>query len=1330
MAGYRGRYTWQRHALVLLPLILFAFVTRAWFTGGLIIGDDFSPPPSHDPAVLRSYFPWPSLWDSSYITGFDQSLWLPQFPLWAIAGLLARIGFAWPVIERLLWLFPLVGLIVIAPYVAAFRLNKNTVAAAVAALVFSLNTWTVGLIERGHISSLIAYALIPVVLLAADRVSAQRTLGRGLSLALLFTLQICFDIRYAYIAAALIASFGLARCGAILINEEWTVCRQSFRQQTPIWIFVLLSTLALNAYWIGTIVTAPNLYVSSIGAGQQLSTATNPETWLPALALYYPYYLYMWGTNPFASTAPAFGFYVIPLLVALSLAFERRRALALGVAALALSGIVLAALSGMPRAYLDRIPGMVMFRDPTKFIAIIALAYATAVFLGVNRVYAWLRPRTNGGVITAAAVALAIAYAFLMNGAFSPARFSNFSTLAVRPQDAAMSQFIERLPAHQRVLFFPAAPYAVQNTLQHPVLSASELQAVYPFLGEGPSLLKFIHSRDMSVALRQLGITTIVLSDDPDDFMYRSFGYNFQYSEALDALDGLKWLQREATFKKYVVFHVQGRPVPTIFQPNLAFKADSDPENAVAGAAMLPTWDDETAVLSQPLNLSGRDSVVKNVVEGLWRRQTGWSGRGPAAPPNSLPRGQAVFTFGPTAMRRALMSAQPVTFFKNDFYVSRAGSGTLLAFNVPSEKRMVFPAQTVKDERWSDFGKFAIVLNPPDASGAIPSVGLPLSTVKVQTGQTVRILIQDRRSVTQDRVARFSLFSDVNVPLASNPMVQLDLRSPGDGYNLWIEAVLNNRFTRQVLRVDLPAAGVNGTLAFNVRDLAQGQFDVGWQHSKEGKPHRWLRSQGLQYPRAASDYSLRSVSILLDAPAGTAVPDLAEMLIGSASIIATGAATPRFTPLQTTALDLRRSQTSVIGMSRGGITTTANSLLAHVTLAESPHEYSVERLQAGSFAFLTTAKGDFAGRVSAAQPGLLFLDSAGKQMKLPWEDLRAVRVAVPQSANISIGVRPILNASTLSFDAFTGLLDLTAAVRYCGRDGTRTITVEAPDSGLEPAGGINILSKDSVWDVAGPLNTPSLPLGIPLNLQKAHIGAALQRRYVVDVRKLAIENDVARDGVCGIQFAIFPSIGQQVAASDAEISISNVAIATSERQEAISAPALFLDHTSFPVSEARVRRQVWLAKGWHHIEGRESPSGDAVEGALILGSPQKWAKTGHVRDLTYISNDEISGLVSGSAPIVALSENYAPSWRLANIPSSMRLSGVGAIDFLRTRKYALPAADHFLMNDVENAWLCHDCHRVVFIYAADLNAYGFALLSLLSLVALIVISAVHKRQKR
>jgi hypothetical protein len=190
-----------RHWPALIAIAVFLTIVRAWFGPGLIAGEDFGAFGWSDIDYLRAGGPWPSAWDPTYGFGLNTQLWSTMFPVLCLAGLAARAGATWSVIERIFVLVPLAALITCVPYAFAYRVLRDRWAAAVAALLFAVNTWTIGLIERGHLPSLIAYALIPPFAYLCIRAVAAPSVRRGIALGGAGFASTLFEPRYTYMAA-------------------------------------------------------------------------------------------------------------------------------------------------------------------------------------------------------------------------------------------------------------------------------------------------------------------------------------------------------------------------------------------------------------------------------------------------------------------------------------------------------------------------------------------------------------------------------------------------------------------------------------------------------------------------------------------------------------------------------------------------------------------------------------------------------------------------------------------------------------------------------------------------------------------------------------------------------------------------------------------------------------------------------------------------------------------------------------------------------------------------------------------------------------------------
>ena len=584
----------RRHALAaVVPFLIFSSVVRAWWLPGRIQGDDFWGVPSRSSGMLSQMLPWPSLWDPTLAFGSDMSAWLPSFPLWAFCGALARLGLSWNVIERVVWLIPLCILIALCPYLLGYALTRSRLAAAALAAFFALNTWTVGLLQRGHIPSLCAFALIPLALVLLGRLTMPRPLG-ALALALVLGLQACYDMRYTYLTVALagaialvwLASGGRSEIGARLSRIGLNL------------VVAVATFAAVSSYWILPTILVPGPTIAHILSGKALASLQSFQDLAQAIAAYYPFYHYVSGTSPFATDAPALGFFVLPVLAVCSLVVSHKRAAAWGAAALAIVAGVMATGDRSPVGPLvewvmHHVPGLIMFRETTKFDSLIVLAYAVLFAFGI----AWARRLVADRRALAACALIGVAaYLGLMHSAYDTARGSNFATLVARPQDRQLGRYLASAASTSRTLFVPAIPLTMDSSFARPLAALYDLQNAFPIDDGSGSLLSYLRASALPRELAALNVSTVVLADDPGEFMYRRFGFVMQYDRTLAVLRSLPWLTERAAFGRYVVFATRIPPEGMTSEPRIPAILFGGPES-VPSLAASAIWSQSPGVM-------------------------------------------------------------------------------------------------------------------------------------------------------------------------------------------------------------------------------------------------------------------------------------------------------------------------------------------------------------------------------------------------------------------------------------------------------------------------------------------------------------------------------------------------------------------------------------------------------------------------------------------------------------------------------------------------------------------------------------------------------------
>lgn len=528
--------------------------------------------------------------------------WSPGFPLWSITGLLARAGFGWAAGERVAWLWPYLALSVAAPYFLVYRLTRVPLAAALAASIFALNTWTIALVQRGHIPSLDAYAILPLVVWASMRLLQQPTPARSLAWVALLTAQILYDLRYAYIALIACAVFALV----------W-LTRTGFSRFVPLLKVVpwmLAGAIAFNAYWLLPQFAAPAGLPVGYDMLEGLLSASSVQTLAYSLTLFAPFYHYVQGSNGFSAAAVEPAFYVIVIAAAISLVLVRRRVYAVALGILAIASIAIVAGPASPIGWVDRfaflhVPGMKLFRDISKFTALEAFSFAAIIGLGFARFAAILRARAlpggRGLVVACAVVAIGL-YGLLMRDAYNPIRFSNFAAATHTAQDEQLQRFLDAQPGYFRTLIFPTLRPNLLSTDVHPLAAADYFTFFLPSDGgvadvfsEAEPLLQRFKSPLIPAWLAQGSVRYLIIADDRTGTLYAPFTYGVQYAESVEFFARQPWLREVARFGRNRVF-------ATVLAPSAGAFAARNPTVLIGPSASLlalvgsPLWQARAAV--------------------------------------------------------------------------------------------------------------------------------------------------------------------------------------------------------------------------------------------------------------------------------------------------------------------------------------------------------------------------------------------------------------------------------------------------------------------------------------------------------------------------------------------------------------------------------------------------------------------------------------------------------------------------------------------------------------------------------------------------------------
>ncbi len=318
------------------------------------------------------------VWSASTLGGIEQ---MPSaYPYFRISGFLARIGLSYAVIQRIIFLWPIVIVGSIGSYLLVKKVSKSGVGGLVGSIIFNFNTFFI-VATSNHILIAGAIAWVPLAmylfLMLIDRPSFWRSFACAIPLAIIAALE----FRILYVA-----------CFALLLLYFFTIREGREKKGIPLYTFLFFLPMAiallLNAFWLapyyggglqgglqGVIIGRPLFTGGTIGTNLlHNSFAVFDPTWSAGKLI------------PFSVHSIPFYWFLVPLLAFSVLFFEklRRNRFVLFFLLIALIGIFLGKFyfPPFPSAYewlYNNFPGFNAFREPSKFTFLIYLPYAVLI---------------------------------------------------------------------------------------------------------------------------------------------------------------------------------------------------------------------------------------------------------------------------------------------------------------------------------------------------------------------------------------------------------------------------------------------------------------------------------------------------------------------------------------------------------------------------------------------------------------------------------------------------------------------------------------------------------------------------------------------------------------------------------------------------------------------------------------------------------------------------------------------------------------------------------------------------------------------------------------
>lgn len=311
---------------------------------------------------LQALTIFPDLWRGDEGLGISSlpSLWI-DYPFRLITFLLYKLGFSWFLIDKFWWIV----VFSIAAY-GAYRLTKSYLGS----VIYTTNTYILLLFDGGQLGVALAYGFLPWVFSTIDDyLSHQSSLKDTVKLGLFGGILFLLDIRITYIFIVLLIPF--------LIVHRFNT-RLHLRRHVVLVPFIILG---INLFWI-----LPSIiYKESILSTQMNNSASlsffSVADFSHGLSLLHPNY----PENLFGRVyffRPEFLF--IPL-IAFSLFLNSKISFSyISFGLIVLLGAFLSKGVKEPLGFVyeflfNTVPGFFLFRDPTKWYAMVALGYSLLI---------------------------------------------------------------------------------------------------------------------------------------------------------------------------------------------------------------------------------------------------------------------------------------------------------------------------------------------------------------------------------------------------------------------------------------------------------------------------------------------------------------------------------------------------------------------------------------------------------------------------------------------------------------------------------------------------------------------------------------------------------------------------------------------------------------------------------------------------------------------------------------------------------------------------------------------------------------------------------------
>jgi hypothetical protein len=357
-------------------LILFAAVTAlshwVWFFDfGVISKGDwpFYFPETLSSARLSIFNVW---YPSSYSFG-DVLLSISQAPIIFLSGILSKFfNLEYGIIERLLYLWPLIIFSFLGIHLLLKSLLKNVISVYVGTAYFCFNTYFLTL-QSGHVTLMVAFSLGPLILWLFMRSLEEKDVKNSVITGLVMALSAVYEIR-AFLIIGMVVFFYFIFYSMVFKKLSFGV----FIKNSALSLMSILIFFLLNAYWI--------IGLNKLGVMRENELfdrglfGNNFMSLFGSFTSFHPFWTGAQLKIFEVQQVPLY-FWLIPLMAIMPLFLKKERKNIVFFSFIAILGIFLTKQVNEPfsRIYpwlYENLPGFNAFREASKFYFLIIISYA------------------------------------------------------------------------------------------------------------------------------------------------------------------------------------------------------------------------------------------------------------------------------------------------------------------------------------------------------------------------------------------------------------------------------------------------------------------------------------------------------------------------------------------------------------------------------------------------------------------------------------------------------------------------------------------------------------------------------------------------------------------------------------------------------------------------------------------------------------------------------------------------------------------------------------------------------------------------------------------